>query len=87
MIERLTAKWLNAPVKAVPTIDGELVRYDDYIVLWNALHNIHHVLKFVTTDLQLEPNERALVRRALARGKKALELMEGPDEDDTKPPV
>ena len=86
MIERLTAKWHDAPVKAVPVADGELVRYEDYLFLWKALFNIHQVLKFVT-DLQLEPNERALVRRALARGKKALELMEGQDEGDTEPPV
>ena len=87
MIERLTAKWHDAPVKAVPVKDGELVRYEDYSVLWNALHNIHQVLKFVTTDLPLEPNEKGMVKRALARGKKTLDLKEGPDEDDTESAV
>ena len=52
MIERLTAKWHDAPVKAVPVADGELVRYEDYLFLWKALFNIHQVLKFVTTDLK-----------------------------------
>jgi len=79
MIERLTAKWHDAPVKAVPVVDGELVLYEDYLFLWKALFNIHQVLKFVTTDLSLEPNEKGMVKRALARGKKTLDLKEGPD--------
>jgi len=79
MIERLTAKWHDAPVKAVPVTDGELVRYDDYLVLWKALFNIHQVLKFVTTDLQLEPNEKGMVKRALKRGQITLDLREGSD--------
>ena len=87
-IERLTAKWNNAPVKAVPVIDGELVRFDDYMVLWNTLLNTRQVLKFITTDLKMEENERSMVKRALARAQKTLDLKEGPDcEDDTESAV